>query len=607
MAKDSIGVIFGKTSSLTFRFAVSDSLATRRADYIKVWHESEGWTLAQVSTITSSSEDFSVDEAVDAAEGTSKIGAMDEHIIADATVIGVRDKEGVLRVPKSPFSPGDKIFKADELLIKQTLGLTRGDVYIGLLDGQSVHVNLDANNLVQKHCSILAKTGAGKSYTGGVILEELLDKGVPLLIIDPHGEYATLKLPNDDKPSSFERYGISPKGYASQVTVYTPANKLLNPTADYLFRLNGINLSIKEFSQFFSDGQSQNETGMLFEAVSKLKVEKQNYTIEDIIFEVGQNKSKVKWNVINKLETLKETGILSDKATTINELVQEGRASIIDMKGVNPDLQAMIVSKLCTDIFDARKLNTVPPCMLVIEEAHNFCPEKGFERTVSTDILRTIASEGRKFGLGLMVVSQRPARVDKNILSQCNTQIIMKVTNPNDLKAISKGLEGIGSDVEDDIKSLPPGVAMIVSTYIERPILVDIRTRKSKHGGASVPVVKDPLDGTQRAVFEPSKIKDKPGSIDDKDIIDIPKPVNNSQKIIENARTIIDSPRIIINKAKTLIESQRIESQKIDSQKTGSTKIEPAQHHEEIKEQIERKKGKRVTSLYRKMFGSRKK
>jgi DNA helicase HerA-like ATPase len=612
MAKDSIGVIFGKTSSLSFRFAVSDSLATRRADYIKVWHESDGWTLAQVSTITSSSEDFSVDEAVDAAEGTSKIGDMDEHIIADATVIGVRDKEGVLRVPKSPFSPGDKVFKADELIIKQTLGLMRGDVYIGLLDGQSVHVNLDANNLVQKHCSILAKTGAGKSYTGGVILEELLDKGVPLLIIDPHGEYATLKLPNDDKPSSFERYGISPKGYASQVTVYTPANKLLNPTADYLFRLNGINLSIKELSQFFSDSQSQNETGMLFEAVSKLKVEKQNYTIEDIIFEVGQNKSKVKWNVINKLETLKETGILSDNATTINELVQDGRASIIDMKGVNPDLQAMIVSKLCTDIFDARKLNTVPPCMLVIEEAHNFCPEKGFERTVSTDILRTIASEGRKFGLGLMVVSQRPARVDKNILSQCNTQIIMKVTNPNDLKAISKGLEGIGSDVEDDIKSLPPGVAMIVSTYIERPILVDIRTRKSKHGGASVPVVKDPLDSTQRAVYEPAKIEDKQGSIDDPKLMQITKPAFNSQKIIENAKTIIESPRNIINKARTIIESQKFDPQKNDTQKTGSsntgsTKIEPPQHHEEIKEQIERKKGKREVSLYRKMFGSRNK
>ncbi len=500
MTKDSIGVIFGKTNSLNFQFALSDSTATKRADYIKVWHESEGWALAQVSSITRSSEDFSVEEAVDAAEGSSKVGDVDEQIIADATVIGTRDKEGVLRVPKSPFSPGDKVFKADEQLIRQTLGLMRGDVYIGLLDGQNVHVNLDANNLVQKHCSILAKTGAGKSYTGGVILEELLDKKVPLLIIDPHGEYSTLKFPNDDKPASFERYGITPKGYATQVTVYTPASKQLNPAADSLFRLNGINLGIKEFTQLFSEDRSQNETGILFEAVSKLKAEKEKYTIDDIIFEVGQNKSKVKWNVINKLETLRETGLLSDKATTINELVQEGRASIIDMKGVNPDLQAMIVSKLCTDIFEARKLNTIPPCMLVLEECHNFCPEKGFDRTVSSDILRTIASEGRKFGLGLMVVSQRPARVDKNILSQCNTQIIMKVTNPNDLKAISKGLEGISSDVEEDIKGLSPGVAMIVSTYIERPILVDIRTRKSKHGGASVPVVKAPVEEKKKEV-----------------------------------------------------------------------------------------------------------
>src|SRR5659263_705981 len=194
MAKDSIGVIFGKTSSTSFRFAVSDSLATRRSDYIKVWHESDGWALAQVSTITSSSEDFSVEEAVDAAEGTSKIGDMDEHIIADATVIGVRDKDGVLRVPKSPFSPGYKIFKADDVLIKQTLGLMRGDVYIGLLDGQSVRVNLDANNLVQKHCSILAKTGAGKSYTCLLYTSDAADD---LLCVDLGGRRIIKKKKNN--------------------------------------------------------------------------------------------------------------------------------------------------------------------------------------------------------------------------------------------------------------------------------------------------------------------------------------------------------------------------------------------------------------------------
>ena len=52
-------------------------------------------------------------------------------------------------------------------------------------------------------------------------------------------------------------------------------------------------------------------------------------------------------------------------------------------------------------------------------------------------MFRTIASEGRKFGLGILIVTQRAAKVDKNVLSQCNTQIILKVTNPNDLKLIT--------------------------------------------------------------------------------------------------------------------------------------------------------------------------
>ena len=597
MVKDSIGVIFGKTESLNFKFAVSDSTATKRADYVKVWHEVDGWTLAQVVSITRSSQDFNVDEAVNVAEGTARVAAMDQQIIADATVIGSRDKQGGLRVPKSPFSPGDKVFKADEMLIKQTLGLTRGDVYIGLLEGQNIRVNLDANNLVQKHCSILAKTGAGKSYTSGVILEELLEKNVPLLIIDPHGEYGTLKYPNEEKPAMFERYGISPKGYEDTVTVYTPASEALNPAADLLFRLNGINLGMKDLMQFFSE-DSQNLTGILFEAVSKLKAEKPRYTIEDIIFEVGQGKSKIKWNVISKLEALRETGILSDKGTTISELVQEGRASIIDMKGVNPDLQAMIVAKLCSDLFEARKLNEVPPCMLVLEEAHNFCPEKGFGGTVSSEILRTIASEGRKFGLGLLVVSQRPARVDKNVLSQCNTQIIMKVTNPNDLQAISKGLEGISSEVVEDIKRLSPGVALIVSTYIERPVLVDIRVRKSKHGGASVPVVKPPIPGKVNIEIPAS--------------IETAKEIIGEQKSIGEKKTVVkkEKPPALPKTGELLYGKEKREEEPEnedhgEDQRT-ETPVKESPKKEPPKKEPKKKKTGDGIGIIKKMFGSRK-
>jgi hypothetical protein len=106
-------------------------------------------------------------------------------------------------------------------------------------------------------------------------------------------------------------------------------------------------------------------------------------------------------------------------------------------------------------------------------------------------MLRTVASEGRKFGMGLCVVSQRPAKVDKNIISQCNTNIILKVTNPNDLKAIIQSVEGLTNQTYNEIQRLPIGIALISGASIQIPIMVEIRTRETSHGGKSVTVFKN--------------------------------------------------------------------------------------------------------------------
>jgi uncharacterized protein len=234
---------------------------------------------------------------------------------------------------------------------------------------------------------------------------------------------------------------------------------------------------------------SSGMVGLLYEAISALSAETDAYTLEDIIDQVVKSTSKMKWNLVSHLESLLEIGLFSGTATPIDELLRPGRASVIDMTGILPELQAMIVSRLLTEIFEARKRRLVSPGMVVVEEAHNYIPERGSGNAASTSIIRTIAAEGRKFGLGLMVISQRPARVDKNVISQCNTQIIMRVTNPNDLKALSKGLEGMTSELEEEIKRLPAGTAMLVSNEIERPITVNIRPRKSRHGGVSTQIV----------------------------------------------------------------------------------------------------------------------
>ena len=485
MVRDSVGVIFGETGTLNFKFLISDSTAVFRGEYVKAWHETDGWVLAQVLSITRSSDTYSFEKA----KSGKRADKNTDRIIAEATVIGKRDSSGLLRAPLTPFSPGDPIYKADNDLICSVLGLEGNEMNIGVLDGTEIPVSLSVNSLVQKHCSILAKTGSGKSYTAGVLLEELLDRNVPLLILDPHSEYASLKDKGSVKAAYQKKYDISPKGYGSKITVYTPANKAINPAADEVFRLNGLNLTAKDIMAIFPNNFTSTHMGILYEAIQKIKAEMETYSLDDIIFAVGEDESKAKWNVISVLEDIRDSDILSTSPTSIDELMQKGKAAIIDFKGVNPDMQSMIVARLCNAMFEARKMNQIPPGMLVVEEAHNFAPEKGFSKTSSSEILRTIASEGRKFGLGMMVISQRPARIDKNVLSQCGTQIIMKVTNPNDLKSISKGLEGVNSYVEEELIRLPPGVAMLVSNDIERPILIDVRVRKSRHGGESVNVM----------------------------------------------------------------------------------------------------------------------
>ncbi|MEM3428860.1 MAG: ATP-binding protein, partial [Thermoplasmatales archaeon] len=128
------------------------------------------------------------------------------------------------------------------------------------------------------------------------------------------------------------------------------------------------------------------------------------------------------------------------------------------------------------------------PLLVVVEEAHNFAPQQG--KAFSSKIMRTVASEGRKFGFGMLVVSQRPAKVDKNVLSQCGTQLILKITNPNDLKAIGSSVEGLTAASLDEIQRLPVGTALVASPELPTPIFVEVRPRETDDGGKNVKVVR---------------------------------------------------------------------------------------------------------------------
>ena len=470
--KGIVGKIYGEASAFEFNFVIFDPKLVKRGDYIKVWNDIDGWVVAYVSDVRAIS---SIKES-DIINGkfTQK-----EIFVGKAVVLGKREG-GHLKAPKCPFVPGESVFIAEEDLVAEALGLKEDGAYIGYLGETNVKVKLDINSLVQKHVCILAKTGSGKSYTAGVIIEELLDKNVPLLIIDPHGEYSSLKYPNDEG-RKLEEFEITPKGYADKVKVFVPPNSPFVGSVDGTLVLDETNLNAEEIIEL-TGLKNPSIQALLYQAIKNLKGTR--YTLQDIIEEVEQIKHNSKWMLLGALTKISESGIFGKKPTPINSLFRRGKATVLDLRGVEPSYQDLIVSRLCTKLFEMRKMGKVEPGMIVIEEAHNFIPERGYNRAVSTNILRTIASEGRKFGLGLMVISQRPARVDKNVISQCNTQIILRVTNPNDINAIKKGIEGITAEMVEEIKRLPPGNALVVSPELERPVIVRIRVRKSKHGEA---------------------------------------------------------------------------------------------------------------------------
>src|ERR1041385_773471 len=482
-----VGIIYGSASSTGFDLAVSDG-DLKRLDYVEA--EQDGTrVLCQVESVERKSR-LSLEQAMQIPSGL--MAETDDTLTAGVRVIGYQDAQGRIQTPRVPFRAGIPVHRAEERLVTAVLGLEGAadeGAYLGFVKGSRIPVTVNMDTLAQKHVSVLAKTGAGKSYTVGVLLEELLKANVPLVILDPHGEYGSLRNPNIDEGevAQMAKFGVKPKSFAKQVKEYA-IDTALNPEASRLV-LQGMNLEGRDIVEMLGSKLTGGQVGVLYQAIKEVKEFLPAYTLRDIIDGVARNKASSKWNVLNALEVLESTKIFDIRGTPVKELVAPGQCSIINLKGVTPDVQEIVVTRIASMLWEARKRNEVPAHILVVEEAHNFCPERNVGNAVSGAMLRTVASEGRKFGMGLLIVSQRPAKVDKNVLSQCNTQVVLKVTNPNDLKAIIQSVEGISAELSDEIQRLPVGVALVAGGGLPHPVFVDVRPRVTRHGGKSVSVL----------------------------------------------------------------------------------------------------------------------
>jgi DNA helicase HerA-like ATPase len=332
-------------------------------------------------------------------------------------------------------------------------------------------VTLPVNGLIQRHLSIIGMTGSGKSYLLGLLCEELALHQAAILIIDPHNEYIPMAqtLPREVGKML---YSI---GSAVGLNTYT---------------LDVQKLSAYDFQHF--TGMGMGSTAIVEDVIQNLREKESQYTIHDILTYLDvrtkrgspSEKAAATW-ARNYIQTLKNTGMLGTSEPPIREMVKANQTTVVAMSGVKERIQQFVVTSILQRVFDARRRSETAPLVLIVEEAHRFAPSA--EKVASSAIMRTLAAEGRKFGICLVVVSQRPNRLDATVLSQCVTNIVMKVKNPSDLESIKESAENVTEEILNELPRFERGEALIMGEAF--PISIRFKTRskrKTKHGGKSI-------------------------------------------------------------------------------------------------------------------------
>jgi uncharacterized protein len=184
------------------------------------------------------------------------------------------------------------------------------------------------------------------------------------------------------------------------------------------------------------------------------------------------------------------------------ELVRYDGISVISLAGYTTDFQATIYRLVAEGLMDARVSGQLKfPVLLVLEEGHTFAPgraETAAERA-AVEVTRQVAQEGRKFGVGMILISQRLGRLDETALSMCNSFIVMRMVNPNDQRFVRNVIESLAEDDARLLPDLDKGEALFSGQFISFPVLAKIKEPVSRGQREEEDAFKD-LETTRAAM-----------------------------------------------------------------------------------------------------------
>lgn len=493
----------------------------RVGDYVIVKHP-EGDVLALVERSIMGNPLLPHDtRSMEIADTAVRMGIDSRHyMLGQAKLLTFIDSiivHGEARRPKTPPPPGSRVVPADASILAKIFGWQRRDcirevggrqynvcVKLGTLlgYGSKVEYYVNVEKMVSRHLAILAVTGAGKSNTVAILARRIVEGlGGTVLIIDPHSEYRSLAEVDELR---------------DRVHIIPPRIHPAALTRDDYYQLIGLGPSASKQRLYFKfaydaarHDAAQARTDEFFDLLYKY-VEMMESSGEYIkpggeSKEVNKGDRNSVTDLFLKLDTFRdrfygrdarEFTLLDNSAPhDLEAMVIPGKINVLPIGELTEEVQDVVASFFIKKLLYERKdyVNSggargyPVPVLLVVEEAHTLIPAN--RSTMTKHYVAKVAREGRKFGVGMVLVSQRPRGLDEEALSQTNNKIILRIVSSDDLRQVRAASENLSEELSDLLPSLNNGEAIVLGMMTPLPALVKVDLAEFKTGGTDRPIV----------------------------------------------------------------------------------------------------------------------
>ncbi len=417
-----------------------------------------------------------------------------EPRIADVELVGelARQPDGYLRTFRRGVSIyprlGDRVEKATKEVLEKAYYVGDVDsVHIGAIhQDQSVPAAMRTNDMLTKHFAILGSTGSGKSCTTALILRRILEshENGHIVVLDPHNEYGScfghkanvLQLDKINMPYWLLNFEETVEVLLGDIDRNSPEVEILRdlvPVAKRMFgkasrRATALALQQRDSARdrlsvdVPTPYRISDLIALIDEQMGRLEVKKDLGPYKRIKARIATTTQDPRFAFMFGKLTVNDE--MAEIISSLFRIPAEGRPiTVVQLMGVPSEVLNVIVSVLARMAFDVALWSDGKlPMIFVCEEAHRYVPRDtntGFKPTRRA--ISRIAKEGRKYGISLCIVSQRPGDISPAILSQCSTLVTMRLTSAQDQEIVHAAVSDATVDLLDFLPTLGTREALV--------------------------------------------------------------------------------------------------------------------------------------------------